>query len=202
MKMSALSPSEVLGVLGAAKQQSIRDWCFLLMCYRHGMRVSEACQLTVDDIDTRSWHVSIRRLKGSRHTIQAIEAHRGEPLLNEQRALKEWLAVRPTDCGSALFTSKKGGHLSRSQAFRIFQALAQQIGLPSHRQHIHCLKHSLATHLVRGDMNLAKVQMALGHASITSSMRYVTVSDRESDVARANTLMNINWRSVGVGAGQ
>jgi type 1 fimbriae regulatory protein FimE len=202
MKMSALSPSEVLGVLRAAKQQSVRDWCLLLLCYRHGMRVSEVCQLTVDDIDTRSWHVSIRRLKGSRHTIQAIEAHRGEPLLNEQRALKEWLAVRPTDCGSALFTSKKGGHLSRSQAFRIFQALAREIGLPQHRQHIHCLKHSVATHLVRGDMNLAKVQMALGHASITSSMKYVTVTDRETDVARANTLMNVNWRAVGIGAGQ
>jgi integrase len=199
MKMSALSPSEVLGVLRAAKQRSVRDWCLLLMCYRHGMRVSEVCQLTVDDIDTRSWHVSIDRLKGSLFTIQAIEAHRGEPLLNEQRALKEWLAVRPTDCGSALFTSKKGGHLSRSQAFRIFQALAQKIGLPTHRQHIHCLKHSVATHLVRGDMNLAKVQKALGHASITSSMRYVAVTDRESDVARANTLMNINWRAHAAG---
>jgi site-specific recombinase XerD len=94
-------------------------------------------------------------------------------LLNEQRALRGWLAVRPTDCGSALLTSKKRGHLSRSQAFRIFQAPAQKIGLPRHRQHIPCLKHSVATHLVRANMNLAKVQKALGHASITSSMRYV-----------------------------
>lgn len=194
---SALSPNEVLALMGAAKKRGARDWCFMLMCYRHGMRVSEACQLTVNDISSR--HVEIRRLKGSLFTIQAIEAHRGEPLLNEQQALKEWLAERPTDHGSALFTSKKGGHLSRAQAFRIFQSLAREIGLPAHLQHIHCLKHSLATHLVRGDMNLAKVQMALGHASITSSMRYVKVTDRETDAARANTLMNVRWHAVGAG---
>jgi integrase len=44
--------------------------------------------------------------------------------------------------------------------------------------------------MVRRDMNLSKVQPALGHRSINSTMAYVGVSDQEADAARHNALMN------------
>lgn len=56
--------------------------------------------------------------------------------------------------------------------------------------HLHVLKHTLATHMVRRDVNLAKVQRALRHRSINSTMVYVGVSDKEADSARHNALMN------------
>ena len=185
-----LAEGELLAVLRTAKSKSIRDWAMILTMYSHGLRAAETCRLKLGDLDMRGGVLSIRRLKGSLFTIQELETHRGVPLLDEVRALKEWFAVRPTDCGDALFTSQKGSHLTSTQFYRIFREIARVAGLPDHKGHPHVLKHSLATHMVRRDVNLAKVQRALGHRSINSTMVYVGVCDQEADRARHNALMN------------
>jgi integrase len=88
----------------------------ILTTYSHGLRAAETCRLKIADLDMRSSVLSIHRLKGSLFTIQELERHRGIPLLDEVKALKVWLAVRPTDCGDALFTSQKGNHLTPDTA--------------------------------------------------------------------------------------
>jgi site-specific recombinase XerD len=52
--------------------------------------------------------------------------------------------------------------------------------LPATKRHPHVLKHSIASHLVRQNVNLAKVKTYLGHAAISSTMKYVAVSDQEA----------------------
>jgi len=90
-----------------------------------------------------------------------------------------------------LFTSQKGGRLSRSQFFRVFQAHAEAAGLPAGKRHPHCLKHSLASHLVAGNVNLALIRQALGHRSITSTMQYVGTSDAQAAEAAQAALMRL-----------
>jgi hypothetical protein len=70
-------------------------------------------------------------------------------------ALRAWLRKRPADGSDYLFTSQKGGRLCRTQFFRNFQTVAQSAGLPAEKRHPHVLKHSLASHLVAGNANLA-----------------------------------------------
>ena len=53
----------------------------------------------------------------------------------------------------------------------------------------HVLKHTTCTMLVRSDMNVAKVQAFVGHAAITSTMRYVSISDAEASAEAAQRLM-------------
>ena len=161
------------------------------MCYLHAARASELCNLTLSDI--ASGYLTLARLKRSVTTVQAIERHRGVPILDEQKALREWLAIRPTDCGEALFTSTKSGRLTRSQVWRLFKKYAIEIGLPEHRQNPHLLKHSLCSHLVKQGVHLARVQVAAGHRSVTSTMKYVHLTDRDGDTARHNALMNVDW---------
>lgn len=185
-----LTENELLSVLGIAKAKSIRDWAMILTTYSHGLRAAETCALKLQHLDMRAHVLSIRRLKGSLFTIQELETHRGIPLLDEVKALKNWLAVRPTDCGDALFTSGKGSHLTSTQFYRVFRQIARDTGLPDHKSHPHVLKHTLATHMVRRNVNLAKVQRALGHSSINSTMAYVGVSDQEADAARHDALMS------------
>jgi integrase len=91
-----LTEDELLLVLRTAKTKSIRDWSMILTTYSHGLRAAETCRLKVTDLDMRGGVLSIQRLKGSLFTIQELERHRGIPLLDEVKALKEWLAVRPT----------------------------------------------------------------------------------------------------------
>jgi hypothetical protein len=46
--------------------------------------------LLSDDIDLKNGSIVVERLKGSLRSIQAVTEHRGEPLLNELKALREW----------------------------------------------------------------------------------------------------------------
>jgi site-specific recombinase XerD len=187
--MSYLEPDELLAVLKAARARSVRDWAMILLAYRHGMRASEVCGLKLADADLKSESVSIRRLKGSLHTVQPLYRHKGQPLLDEVNALRAWLRARNGDGSDFLFTSQKGGRLHRSQFFRLFQACADTAGLPPEKRHPHALKHSLATHLIAGNVNLALVKQCLGHKAIGSTMKYVAVSDRQASQAAQSALM-------------
>src|ERR1035437_5626889 len=89
--MTHLEPAEILSVLKAAKAEGAREWAMIVVAYKHGMRASEVCNLRVDDIDMKNGSIVIERLKGSLRTNQAVTEHRGEPLLNEFKALREWL---------------------------------------------------------------------------------------------------------------
>ena len=190
-QMTFLTLDEMLAVLKAARQRATRDWAMVLLAYRHGLRASEVCGLKSADIDLKASSISIRRLKGSLTTVQPLYAHRGQPLLDELAALRAWLKARPADGSDFLFTSQKGGKLDRTQFFRVFRAIAESAGLPSEKRHPHVLKHSLASHLVAGNVNLALIRQALGHRSITSTMQYVGTSDGQAAEAAQAALMRL-----------
>ncbi len=97
--MMHLEPAEVLSVLRAAKAKGAREWAMIVVTYKHGMRASEVCNLQLDDIDLKNGSIIVERLKGSLRTTQAVTEHRGEPLLNELKALREW--VGNTNCCAA-----------------------------------------------------------------------------------------------------
>jgi type 1 fimbriae regulatory protein FimB len=189
--MTFLSPEEVLAVLKAARSRSIRDWGMVLLAYRHGLRASEVCGLKLSDVNMKDQTIRVARLKGSMLTTQPLVPHRGQPLLDELATLRAWLKARPADGSDYLFTSQKGGKLDRTQFFRVFRAVAEAAGLPSEKRHPHVLKHSLASHLVAGNVNLALIRQALGHRSITSTMQYVGTSDGQAAEAAQVALMRL-----------
>jgi site-specific recombinase XerD len=189
--MIHLEPAEVLAVLRAAKAKGTREWAMIVVAYKHGMRASEVCNLRLDDVDMKNGSIVIHRLTGSLRTTQAVTEHRGEPLLNELKALRDWLKQRRDDGSDFLFTSQKGGRLDRTQFFRLFRAIAREAGMPGEKQHPHVLKHSIASHLVSANVNLALVKQQLGHKSIGSTIRYVTMSDHQASKASASALMKI-----------
>ena len=189
--MTYLTPEEILVVLKAARAHSVRDWSMILIAYRHGLRASEVCGLKLSDVDLKDQTVRVARLKGSMLTTQPLVPHRGQPLLDELAALRAWLKARPADGSDYLFTSQKGGRLDRTQFFRVFQSVAESAGLPPEKRHPHVLKHSLASHLVAGNVNLALIRQALGHRSITSTMQYIGTSDGQAAEAAQAALMRL-----------
>jgi integrase len=190
-QMTFLTPSETLAVLRAARERSTRDWAMILLAYRHGLRASEVCGLKLADIDLKSGSISLRRLKGSLQTIQPLYPHRGQPLLDEMSSLRAWLRERRSDGSDYLFTSQKGGKLDRTQFFRVFRTVAETAGLPAEKRHPHVLKHSLASHLVAGNVNLALIRQALGHRSINSTMQYIGTSDGQAAEAAQAAMMRL-----------
>src|SRR5260370_27310418 len=188
-RMTILTPQEMLDLLRAARKRSVRDWAMILLAYRHGLRACEGCGLKLADLDLKSGSISIRRLKGSLFTVQPLYQHRGQPLLDETAAVRAWLRKRLEDGSDYLFTSQKGGKLSRIQFFRNFQRTAEGAALAIEKRHPHVLKHSLASHLVSGNANLALIRQALGHRSINSTMAYIGTSDDQAAEALQSALM-------------
>jgi hypothetical protein len=70
-----LTEAEIAKLLAVLKgnRHGSRDWLIGLMIYRHGLRVSEACDLRWDDIDLVARTIVIRRLKGSRDSTHYLE---------------------------------------------------------------------------------------------------------------------------------
>jgi type 1 fimbriae regulatory protein FimB len=189
--MTYLSPEEILAVLRLARARSTRDWCMVLLAYRHGLRASEVCGLRLSDVNMKDQAIRVARLKGSMLTVQPLYSHRGVPLLDELGALRAHLRDREADGSDFLFTSQKGGKLHRSAFFRVFQSVAHAAGLPAEKQHPHTLKHSLASHLIEGNVNLALVKQALGHRSISSTMVYIGTTDAQAAEATAKAFMSL-----------
>jgi len=187
--MEFLTPSELLTVLKVSREHSARDHLMILFAYSHGLRAGEVCRVRLTDISDGA--VTFARLKGSKTTVQPLEVHRGQPLLDEAKGLREWLWARPTDSGDYLFPSGKGGCLSTTQFYRLFNRYAVLAGLPAPKAHPHVLKHSLANHLVRQGLNVAHIQQRLGHAAIGSTMRYITLNDSEVSTKVHNSLMEV-----------
>ena len=147
---------------------SKRDRALFGLVYCYGLRVSEVAQLQLGDIDMAHERIYLRRVKSG---------YGGErPLMADIRtALQDYLAIR-IPSGNALFTSRQGA-LGIRRIQQLFKHYARCAGLGS-QYSIHCLRHSIATHLLEAGLDIAYVQDHLGHARIQSTKIYAQITDR------------------------
>lgn len=168
----ALTENEVERLLAVPASQNshacLRDRAMLELLYATGMRVSEMVSLDIDDIDLPAGAV---RCLGKGRKERLIPLHP-----QAKRVLGEYIQLgRPNlegkKSGRAAFLNSKGSRLSRQGFWLILKNCAKQAGLSS-KITPHTLRHSFATHLLRGGAQLRHVQELLGHASITTTQIY------------------------------
>ena len=155
-----------------ARHFRLRDAALLEVLYGGGLRVSEACGLDVGDLDRDRYGiltVLVRRGKGGKSRVV--------PLNDRARdALTAWLAERGSlTRGPALFVGSTGGRLTPRSVQRLTRAWATAAGVPG-AVTPHALRHSYATHLLDGGVDLRSIQELLGHASLSSTQIYTKVS--------------------------
>jgi len=149
---------------------ALRDRSMLESLYGAGLRISELCDLDVDDVDLIDR--TVRCLgKGSKERIVPL----GRPA---RRALEAWLvrgrpALKPV--GAALYCNARGGRLTRQGAWKIVKRHTEAAGLGA-AVSPHTLRHSFATHLLDGGADVRIVQELLGHASVNTTQIYTLVS--------------------------
>src|SRR6266481_3502444 len=84
--LTSLEVDKLLGATKATRNEA-RDRCLLLLMFRHGLRVSEACGLVLSQVDTESRILHVKRLKEGLSTTHPLRG-------GELKAIKAWLAAR------------------------------------------------------------------------------------------------------------
>ena len=153
---------------GVETPEAVRDVAMLELLYATGMRVSELISLDLDDVNI---YDGFARCFGKGGKERVVPIH-----LGAARALEDYIArARPDLAGDkdapALFLNRRGGRLTRQGFWLILKRHAARVGLEG-RVTPHTLRHSFATHLLRGGAPLRHVQELLGHASITTTQVY------------------------------
>lgn len=154
---------------------SIRDRAIFTVAYWRGLRVSEVGALRVEDYRPVARRLFVRRVKGGTSAEYVISPQ-------ETRALDNWLKVRGTDPGP-LFVARGSNPISRQRLHNLMVSYSTQLGFPEDRRHFHCLRHSIATHLVGQGMDIMLIRDWLGHRDIASTMVYAKVMNPVRDKA-------------------
>ena len=155
--------------------EAVRDHAMLELMYATGMRVTELVSLNMDSVHLTPAPAWARCLgKGSKErtipvheaAVQAITKYLDEarPILLKNRTQH------------ALFVNRRGERLTRQGFWLILKGYAKSAGIVVHVTP-HTLRHSFATHLLRGGASVRDVQELLGHANVSTTQVYTQLAD-------------------------
>jgi integrase len=167
-----LTETEFDQLLAALKRNrhGHRDRLIGLLIFRHGLRVSEACDLRWDDLDLTTNTIIVRRLKGSTDSTHFLE--RDE--VNGIRALQRQQVADGIQ-SSFVFINERGRPFDRDGINKMIKRAGKVAGLPF-PVHVHMLRHSTGFALANRGMDTRRLQHYLGHASITNTVHYTAMS--------------------------
>lgn len=162
---AVLSTDEVARLFAALSNP--RDLIILQTAYAAGLRVSEVVRLQVTDVDSSRMTLHVRCAKGRKDRFVPLSA----VLLGRLR--EYWREYRPK---TWLFPGgKPGSHLSVAAVQRVCKRAVRACGITK-KASMHTLRHSYATHLLENGTDLATLQKLLGHNQLSTTLRYVHVS--------------------------
>lgn len=160
-----LSPQEVEKVLSEVKHLKHRT--VLETMYAAGLRISEAMQLRVRDIDSQRMLLRIEQAKGKKDRYVPLSP----TLLSRLR--EYWKVYRPGDLFFPGSTAEKP--LSLTVIQRAISSAGKKAGILK-RVKSHTLRHSFATHLLEAGCDLRTIQIVLGHHNLNTTAIYLHVA--------------------------
>lgn len=148
--------------------KATRNKAILELLYSSGLRVSELTSLDITDFDVKE---SLIRVKGKGKKERIIPV--GSKALD---AIKNFLPERISlkKKSRALFLNARGGRLTDRSIRRILLEYSRMINLKGHLSP-HTLRHTFATHLLHGGVDLRSIQELLGHSSLSTTQKYTHV---------------------------
>ena len=170
-----LSRRELTMVLDAAKysEDPVASVIVTLMLDT-GLRVSEVCNLNVNDVDFEDKSAKVIGGKGDKDRIVLFTNRTLE-------RLTAWLPVRENrvkDDNEPLLINSIGRRIQPRGVQRLMDNLAVEAGLPKGKLTPHVLRHNFATGLLERGADLVSIQKLLGHSSIATTRVYLEISDQ------------------------
>lgn len=172
--------------LNTERASHIRDRAIILLLAVYGLRISEACGLTLDDVDWANEKLRVRRLKNKRIQEFPLTAEVGNAIL------KYLQSVRPRGSSRFLFLTLRKPHRpmrgrsASSTVARHVQALGP---LPHYGPH--SLRHACASHLLDEGFSIKEIGDQLGHRSPRSTQIYAKVERKKLAQVATATLSSL-----------
>ena len=145
-----------------------RDGLMLSLMYGCGLRVSEVVGLTWNDLKPHQ--------EGSGKATVFGKGSKTRVVIIPPKLWRQILEFKQIDRASQwVFVTKMGNQMERSIVHRMIKRTCQRAGVDE-RASCHWLRHSHASHSLEAGCNLRLLQQSLGHASVTTTEKYLHIS--------------------------
>lgn len=162
-----------LNVIDLSKPLGIRDRALFELIYSCGLRISEAVELKVSNLHLNERLLIVHGKGDKERMVPFGEAARArlETYLNEVRP-----GLVKNKIVEEVFVNYQGKSLSRKGIWKNFKNYEALSGINAK---VHTLRHSFATHLLAGGMDLRSVQELLGHSDLATTTIYTHVENKQ-----------------------
>lgn len=164
--------NELLDSIDVNKPGGLLKRTIFELVYSSGLRISEAANLNLTDIDLASRILAVRQGKGSKDRFVPFSDVAGlflkKYIETERKAIAKFPSFKDE---GAVFLSPYG----RIKSITIrcyFRDILNQAGIEKRNRTVHSIRHSTATHLLEAGADVRYVQELLGHESIETTVRY------------------------------
>jgi site-specific recombinase XerD len=160
-----LTPDQVWKIINAAT--NIKHRLLLMTTYSGGLRASEVVVLKPEHLDSKAMLIKVENGKGSKQRDTLLS----EKLLNELRQYykryrrQKWLFP----------SAQTGKPIWTRTLYKIYEEARKKAGVPKGKGP-HTLRHCFASHLLDAGYDIRKIQLLMGHKSLSSTMIYLHVS--------------------------
>lgn len=170
-----LSTTEVASIIKATTHLKYRT--LFILIYGAGLRASEAASLRTGDLDRSRSTIHIRCGKGNKDRyvllspmmLQALEVYWKQCRCKQKSSMHK--------DNDLLFLGRDGKPLSYSSIGSVYSQSKKQAGIKK-QGGVHALRHAFATHALEAGADLFVIQQLLGHSSVTSTVRYLRMTDK------------------------
>ena len=172
----------------------VRDKAMFVLMLRSGLRVSEVANLKFDAIDFRRGKILVHGGKGGKDRVVYVSK-------DAVKALAAYLKVRPKSRSKYVFLVRKGTYRGQPLSIRSIQKrMKVHTGRAALNASCHHLRHTMATQMLNAGADLSTIQDLLGHASVTTTQRYCTVSNLKVQTDYFKAMEKVMERTTGKGS--
>lgn len=176
---SVLSQEEVISILKSI--ENIKHKAIIMTIYSSGLRISEAINLKIKDIDSKRMQIRVEQGKGKKDRYTLLSSKTLELLREYFKAYnpKLWL-----------FEGQTGEQYASRSIQNILKRAVSKTSIKKHVT-VHTLRHSFATHLLENGTDLRYIQNLLGHDSSKTTEIYTHITNKGFDQIKS-PLDNLN----------
>lgn len=157
--------------------ESLKERAVLALFYGCGIRRAEGEKLNLKDIHFRSNLLYVREGKGSKRRAVPLSPQVKKELWNYATKEREVRENDPESSG-AFITNRNHKRATGSSYNKILKSILERAGIKKEIT-LHCLRHSIATHLLESGLSVENVRDFLGHKHLESTQIYTRVKSKQ-----------------------